>query len=64
MYPNAGKTSTNQQGMFGSMKVWYDPAGIANVVSLKMVKGMFRVTMIVMTRVVYLQCTQIREQWN
>ena len=29
--------------MFGSMQVWYNQAEIANVVSLKMVKNMFRV---------------------
>ena len=30
--------------MFGGMRVWYNPAGIANVISLKTVKSMSRVT--------------------
>ena len=30
--------------MFRSIKVWYNPVEIANVISLKMVKSMFRVT--------------------
>ena len=28
---NAGNLKTNQQGEFGSMKVWYIPEGIANI---------------------------------
>ena len=43
-YCNAGKPSTNQHGMFGGMKIWYKPAGTANVISLKTVKSKFRVT--------------------
>ena len=30
--------------MSGSIKVWDNPAGIANIISLKMVKSMLRVT--------------------
>ena len=28
---NAGNLKTNQQGEFGTMKVWYIPEGIANI---------------------------------
>ena len=31
VYCNSGKTSTNQQGMFGGMWLWYDFEGIANI---------------------------------
>ena len=44
VYCNDSKTSTNQQGMSGFIRVWYNPAGSANVVSLKTAKSLFRVT--------------------
>ena len=44
MYCNAGKTSTNKHDMFGSIKVWYNPARIDKILSLKAVKSLFRVT--------------------
>ena len=44
VYCNAGKTSTNQQGMFRGIKVWCNLLGIADVISLKTIKSMFRGT--------------------
>ena len=44
VYYNAGKTSTNMQGMFRKIKVWYNPSGITNIISLRSIKSMFRVT--------------------
>ena len=41
---NAGAVSTNKRGMYGSLKVWYLPDGIANIISMHELEGMYRIT--------------------
>jgi hypothetical protein len=41
---NAGTCMATNQGYLGCLKVWLDPIGIANVVSLKSIKAKHRVT--------------------
>ena len=43
---NAGFTTTNQQGWLGNFPepVWYNPNGVANIMSLFVVKKYYRVT--------------------
>ena len=36
---NAGNLKTNQQGEYGTMKVWYIPEGIANIFSMNKLKN-------------------------
>ena len=44
VYCNAGLTTSNQKGMFGNFSVWYNPQGIANILSLKTVTNHYLVT--------------------
>ncbi len=39
-----GNLKTNQQGEFGTMKVWYIPEGIANIFSMNELKKKYRIT--------------------
>jgi hypothetical protein len=41
---NAGAVSTNKRGTYGSLKVWYLPDGIANIISMHELEGMYRIT--------------------
>ena len=35
---NAGITKTNKKGKFGELDVWYNPIGIANILSLPLLE--------------------------
>ena len=41
---NAGNLKTNQQGKFGTMKVWYIPEGIANIFSMNELEKKYHIT--------------------
>ena len=41
---NAGAISTNKRGTYGNLKVWYLPDGIANIISMHELEGMYRIT--------------------
>ena len=41
---NAGVVTTNKQGRYGSMKVWYVPDGIANIFSMHELEQLYRIT--------------------
>jgi len=41
---NAGNLKTNQQGEFRTMKVWYIPAGIANIFWMNELEKKYRIT--------------------
>jgi hypothetical protein len=41
---NAGAVSTNKRGTYGSLKVWYLPDGIANIISMHELEEMYRIT--------------------
>jgi hypothetical protein len=40
---NAGAISTNKRGTYGSLKVWYLPDDIANIISMHELEGMYRI---------------------
>ncbi len=41
---SAGAVSTNKRGTYGSLKVWYLPDGIANIISMHELEGMYSIT--------------------
>ena len=41
---NAGMIQVSKKGMFGNIPVWYHPKGVANILSLKILKEKYHVT--------------------
>ena len=41
---NAGTTFTNKRGYFGSLKMWYNPTGIANLISFDQLEQLYDIT--------------------
>ena len=41
---NAGAVTTNEQGRFGKLRVWYIPNGIANIFSMQELEQHYRIT--------------------
>ena len=41
---NAGAVTTNEQGRFGKLRVWYIPNGIANILSMQELEQHYRIT--------------------
>jgi hypothetical protein len=41
---NAGVISTNKRGQYGTLKVWYLPDGIANIISMQKLELLYHIT--------------------
>jgi len=62
---NAGVRTTNQQGRLGNFPepVWYNPKGVANILSLNSVKKHYRVTYDSAERDTFVVTDAIKQQY-